>query len=563
MKKYKLNLLFLALLTGLMSCSKDEETSKNIPNPDGLIPVSVRADINFGQNASTRMNEPAPKVVTEIGKKDKSILRTRLTPTEAPQTRASMANKRYRVYFFDNNGGENQDKCAGYKEIIGGQENSDDNKISLLAGDYTVIGISFNSSEELDGILPEITSNPLGKPIANFSFTVSPTDGDLLFKQTNVTISSSAQTVSLTFNHMFNQVSLSGSYIILPSDATQAFYMDGGTTVFATNSTTATTTPTAIPGLTGTIPSYSGTLSFSSGSLSNAVLQESPITISSTSSSTPVYVYLPNSSFDVTITGVDDSSVSSLSALVDKTITFTGTAVQNTNYSLTFSWSTNGSTTNPVVPLYWAKGNLICNANTTPATSTYSIFPNYLPENTYDAWNTAKSQSYFKWDWPLPYGSYGSSASNTGDYDDDSSNDPCFWYVDSSHPSWTWRLPRGYQDPKGSEFKPLVALRTAGNYIKVGNFAQNNSSPSGYWLGNSLSTSDDASKIDRSEFLYLPAAGYSSNSSYVGSYGAYWSSTPNGTGGAYNLYLSSGSLGEDSGSNRNYGFSVRCFSDGE
>jgi hypothetical protein len=204
MKKYTLNLLLLALLTGLMSCSKDEETGKNIPNPDGLISVSVRANINSGQNASTRMNDPAPKVVTEIGKKDHSILRARLTPTEAPQTRAVMSTGvRYRVYFFDSNS-----KCAGYKEIVAGQENSDDNKISLLAGDYTVIGISFNSSEELDGTLPEIASTPLGESMANFSFSISPTEGDLLFAKTSFTVSESTTTVSLTFNHMFNQVSL-------------------------------------------------------------------------------------------------------------------------------------------------------------------------------------------------------------------------------------------------------------------------------------------------------------------------------------------------------------------
>ena len=63
--------------------------------------------------------------------------------------------------------------------------------------------------------------------------------------------------------------------------------------------------------------------------------------------------------------------------------------------------------------------------------------------------------------------------------------------------------------------------------------------------------------------LFLPAAGnrYGSNGSLgdVGTYGYYWSSTPNGTN-AYHLYFYSGSF-RMSTNYRAYGYTVRCVSE--
>ena len=66
-------------------------------------------------------------------------------------------------------------------------------------------------------------------------------------------------------------------------------------------------------------------------------------------------------------------------------------------------------------------------------------------------------------------------------------------------------------------------------------------------------------KSDKS--LFLPAAGYRSGGSTsmynVGTYGFYWSATPNGTTYAYFLDFNSTNASTDS-SYRNYGFTVRC-----
>ena len=48
-----------------------------------------------------------------------------------------------------------------------------------------------------------------------------------------------------------------------------------------------------------------------------------------------------------------------------------------------------------------------------------------------------------------------------------------------------------------------------------------------------------------------------------GSYGFYWSSSPNSAGSSYarNLYLRSSSVGADDGNPHAFGLSVRCFKD--
>ena len=64
-------------------------------------------------------------------------------------------------------------------------------------------------------------------------------------------------------------------------------------------------------------------------------------------------------------------------------------------------------------------------------------------------------------------------------------------------------------------------------------------------------------------YIFIPAAGYyfSGSLGNVGRYGYVWSSTPNGSGYAYNLYVYSGGKGMY-GNYRFYGFSVRPVMDG-
>ena len=65
--------------------------------------------------------------------------------------------------------------------------------------------------------------------------------------------------------------------------------------------------------------------------------------------------------------------------------------------------------------------------------------------------------------------------------------------------------------------------------------------------------------------VFLPAAGYRTGSSvyFAGSYGLYWSSSPNGTSSAYNVYFSSGDLNPAGSYSRNYGGSVRLVRDAQ
>jgi len=62
--------------------------------------------------------------------------------------------------------------------------------------------------------------------------------------------------------------------------------------------------------------------------------------------------------------------------------------------------------------------------------------------------------------------------------------------------------------------------------------------------------------------LKMPFAGgrFWSNGAFFngGSFGYYWSSSPNGTNG-YNLYFYSSDIYPSSNNGRAYGFSVRCF----
>ena len=70
-------------------------------------------------------------------------------------------------------------------------------------------------------------------------------------------------------------------------------------------------------------------------------------------------------------------------------------------------------------------------------------------------------------------------------------------------------------------------------------------------------------KMEEAGAIFLPAAGYRNGASVnlVGSYGYYWSSTPNGTNYAYSLYFSSSNVGPASNIYRYDGSSVRLVQD--
>jgi len=80
-----------------------------------------------------------------------------------------------------------------------------------------------------------------------------------------------------------------------------------------------------------------------------------------------------------------------------------------------------------------------------------------------------------------------------------------------------------------------------------------------FGAGSNQLTEAEWSLLEQAGAVFLPAAGSRNGTSVynVGSNGSYWSSTYNGSGGAYGLGFSSGGVGPQNGSGRYGGFSVR------
>ncbi|MCD7940390.1 MAG: hypothetical protein LUH50_10195 [Bacteroides intestinalis] len=110
-----------------------------------------------------------------------------------------------------------------------------------------------------------------------------------------------------------------------------------------------------------------------------------------------------------------------------------------------------------------------------------------------------------------------------------------------------WRM------PTSQEFE------TAANYTRSGTFSYVTSNDATGKFVNS--NAPGYTKSTDVGTLFFPASGYrySSNGQlyYVGYYGYYWSGSPSGAYGC-SLYFDSGNVYPASGSNRSYGFAVRC-----
>ena len=147
--------------------------------------------------------------------------------------------------------------------------------------------------------------------------------------------------------------------------------------------------------------------------------------------------------------------------------------------------------------------------------------------NTYPAYGKFIKQSEYPWDWRVPQNdalwNAGSEVSPVK-----SANDPC---------PCGWRVPT------------LIELESLGS---VTNEWSNLNGVDGYLFG------------DGEPKLFLPAAGYrdaSNGSLYdTGTFGTYWSNTPDSTN-ACNLYFSSGGFHTNGSYHRADDFSVRCVSE--
>lgn len=124
-------------------------------------------------------------------------------------------------------------------------------------------------------------------------------------------------------------------------------------------------------------------------------------------------------------------------------------------------------------------------------------------------------------------------------------------YVDLGLPSGTlWKD----KNESGGFYTYDEAMKAFGNDLPTKEqFEELKSSCNWTWTGNGYKVVGPSGAS-----ITLPAAGYrnGSNVDYVGSYGNYWSSTPNGSDYAFSLYFFSGGYGVSYGY-RHYGFSVR------
>jgi hypothetical protein len=532
MKKYILNLLFLAFLISLNSCSKDAEENIIQPNPDGLVPVSIRVSgITSGATADTRANYAAKSIMATS--EGHGLSRASLRPASEAATRGNvnMADGiKYAVFFFDGD-----DKCVAYKELICGSEGTA--PFNLMVGTYTVVALSYNSASLLPATAGSVQSNPLAQTIGELSYSVSPLaedGGDLLFyKKTGITISSTAEnTVSLVFKHLFNKIELAGNYTQL-SGATYAYYMDGGTMPFATD---GTETSGAMTGLAGTLTSYtSGTFNLGTEALTNT-------TTGTVDIADNFIAWLPTDGSDITLT-LSNATATDDTQLTVPAVTFSGVALEGMGYLLKFGYMSNDSG-DPKL-LYWATGNLqYRDYDSNRENGTYSFFSTQDGVDPSTDGSSADAVSS-QWQWrtlhPGDATTYSNSTSDQWTLD----LDPCHAY------NSRWRVPT---------YSEFLVIRDAGRSSFT--TYSTTSTHNGYWIGSDLNGSSPAAGKE-SEYLFLPVT---VSDSFGNSWGDYWSSTYDSKNAyPYNLTIVSnngGSIGVIALDPPTSAFSLRCVSDG-
>ena len=214
--------------------------------------------------------------------------------------------------------------------------------------------------------------------------------------------------------------------------------------------------------------------------------------------------------------------------------------------------------------VYFSKGNLRY------ASSKWSFF-----DNQYDFYIGYNADTWDKFGWSTSATTYGmntSTSNNTysGDFVDWGATMGTGWFT-LSKDEWTYlfntrsastvggtengRYAKAkVNDVKGVILFPDTYTHPDGVTAPVGVNAEGNTG----WNGNSY-TVEDWTKMESAGCVFLPAAGYRSGSSMdgPGTYGYYWTATPNSTGTAYRVYSNSDYLAPDNSTNRRLGLSVR------
>ena len=213
----------------------------------------------------------------------------------------------------------------------------------------------------------------------------------------------------------------------------------------------------------------------------------------------------------------------------------------------------------------FSKGNLRY------ASGTWSFFNNqydYYTSHSADAWD------HFGWSTSAP--TYGMNTSEddatySGDFVDWGATMGTGWFTLSSA-EWTYLLNTRSASTVGETENVRYAKAKVNDVMGVILFPDTYTHPDGVtaptgvnatdatgWNGNSY-TAADWTKMEAAGCVFLPGTGYRNGTSVsnAGSYGLYWSATPNGTGYAYSVRFYSTGLYPASGySGRSSGYSVR------
>lgn len=214
--------------------------------------------------------------------------------------------------------------------------------------------------------------------------------------------------------------------------------------------------------------------------------------------------------------------------------------------------------------VYFSKGNLKYDG------SAWSFF-----DNQYDYLATHDGTSWGHFGWSTSAPTYGMNTSTTnsdysGDFVDWGATMGDGWRT-LTKDEWAYLFNTRSASTVGSTENARYAKAKVNNVQGIILFPDSYTHPDGVtapvgvnatdetgWNGNSY-TAADWTKMESAGCVFLPAAGDRGGSTVnlPGTYGRYWSATPNGTASAYYVYLGSSLLNPASSSSRRNGQSVR------
>ena len=214
--------------------------------------------------------------------------------------------------------------------------------------------------------------------------------------------------------------------------------------------------------------------------------------------------------------------------------------------------------------VYFSKGNLRYKSGA------WSFF-----NNQYDYYNSYSADAWDRFGWSTSATTYGmnTSTSNStyfGDFVDWGATIGTGWRTLTSD-EWTYLFGTDSSNKRTTTSGLYFAKAKVNDVQGIILFPDTYTHPDGVtaptgvnstgntgWNGNNYSSAD-WTKMESAGCVFLPAAGYRSGSSVydAGTFGYYWSATPNGTDFAYGVYFLSGYLNPASNCNRNQGYSVR------